>query len=272
MPELPEAESARRLLQRLLKGKRIVSAAARPDPIVFAGTPGARVAAALTGRTVRAAHRKGKHMWLELDRRPWPAFHFGMSGWFEVYDTPAQRPGHWKLELLAGGRRIAFSDVRRFGRIRLQQDPAGEPPISELGFDPLEGLPETAELARHLARRSAPIKAVLLDQSLFAGVGNWIADEVLFQSGISPHRRARDLGRDEVARLRRAMHADHRAGGPQRRRLEALPEGMAVPSALGLPRRPAHVTGRVDRPRDDRRPHRGLGSDPPALAGAPSVP
>jgi formamidopyrimidine-DNA glycosylase len=207
VPELPEAESARRLLQRLLAGKRIASAVARPDPIVFAGTPGARVASALAGRTVRAARRKGKHMWLELDRRPWPAFHFGMSGWFEVYEDPGQRPDHWKLELLAAGRRITFCDVRRFGRIRLQRDPAGEPPISELGFDPLEGLPATAELQRHLARRSAPIKAVLLDQSLFAGVGNWIADEVLFQAGISPHRLARDLGRDEVARIRRVMHA-----------------------------------------------------------------
>ena len=207
MPELPEAESARRMLQRLLRGKRISSAAARPDPIVFAGTPGARVASALTGRTVRAALRKGKHMWLELDRRPWPAFHFGMSGWFEVYDTPGQRPDYWKLELRAGGQRIAFCDVRRFGRIRLQQDPPGEPPISELGFDPLEGLPPAADLATHLARRSAPIKAVLLDQSLFAGVGNWIADEVLFQAGISPHRLARDLGRAEVSRLRSVMHA-----------------------------------------------------------------
>ena len=129
MPELPEAESGRLLLQRLLRGKRITSAAAQPDPIVFSGVKPARVASLLAGRTVRAARRKGKHMWLELDRRPWPAFHFGMSGWFEVYDTPGQRPPHWKLELQAGGRRLAFCDVRRFGRIRLQQDPPGEPPI-----------------------------------------------------------------------------------------------------------------------------------------------
>jgi formamidopyrimidine-DNA glycosylase len=207
VPELPEAESARRMLQRLLKGRRIASAFVRPDPIVFAGAPAARVAKAIAGRTVRAARRKGKHMWLELDRRPWPAFHFGMSGWFEVYRDSDERPAFWKLELLAGGRRIAFCDIRRLGRIRLQQDPPHQPPISELGFDPLEGLPDTAELMRHLARRSAPIKAVLLDQSLFAGVGNWIADEVLFQAGISPHRPARDLDRAEVARLRRVMHA-----------------------------------------------------------------
>jgi len=69
------------------------------------------------------------------------------------------------------------------------------------------GLPSVAELSRYLARRSAPIKPVLLDQSLFAGVGNWIADEALFQAGISPHRPARDLSPAEVGRIRRALHA-----------------------------------------------------------------
>ena len=207
MPELPEAESGRKLLQRVLKGRRITAVAAQPDTIVFAGTTGARVAAALKGRTVRGSGRKGKHIWLELDRRPWPSFHFGMSGWFEVLRPNDEPPRFWKLDLLAGDRRVAFCDVRRLGRIRLQDDPPNQPPISDLGFDALHGLPPAAELARHLARRSAPIKAVLLDQSLFAGVGNWIADEVLYQARISPHRLANDLDRAEVARLRKVLHA-----------------------------------------------------------------
>jgi formamidopyrimidine-DNA glycosylase len=156
---------------------------------------------------VTGAGRTGKHLWLELDRRPWPAFHMGMSGWFEVLGPDDEPPRFWKLDLLAGNRRVVFCDVRRLGRVRLLNDPPNEPPISELGFDALEGLPPAPELGRHLARRSAPIKAVLLDQSLFAGVGNWIADEVLFQARISPHRLARELSPAEVARLRKALHA-----------------------------------------------------------------
>ena len=62
-------------------------------------------------------------------------------------------------------------------------------------------------LAKEIGRRHAPIKAVLLDQSLFAGVGNWIADEVLFQAGIRPHRLARELSKAEVAAIRRVLHA-----------------------------------------------------------------
>jgi formamidopyrimidine-DNA glycosylase len=206
MPELPEAETARRLAQRVLVGRRIVAVAAREDPIVFAGTSARRVAAWLRGRRVVAARRKGKHNWLELDRRPWLAFHFGMSGDLQAYRRAEDRPRFWKLELVTeDGRRLAFTDVRRFGRIRLQRDPAGEPPISRLGFDALEGLPGAAELRAVLSRRKAPLKAVLLDQAVFAGVGNWIADEVLYQARIDPRRRAGTLTDDEIRRLRTAL-------------------------------------------------------------------
>jgi len=208
MPELPDVEAARRLAERALRGHRLVAVAARRDPIVFAGVSPGRVTATLRGRRVLAVRRRGKHLWLELDRRPWPAFHFGMSGWLETYPDPADRPRYWKLELVADtGARVAVSDTRRFGRIRLQHDPPHQPPISDLGFDPLEGLPPPAELATLLARRRAPIKPVLLDQSLFAGVGNWIADEVLFQAGIRPHRPAASLSVAEVRRLRERLLA-----------------------------------------------------------------
>jgi formamidopyrimidine-DNA glycosylase len=208
LPELPEAEAARRLVQRVLVGRRLVEVAVRPDPIVFSGTSARRVAAWLRGRRVVAARRKGKHNWLELDRRPWPAFHFGMSGDLHDYRRVEDRPRFWKLELATDeGRRVAFTDIRRFGRIRLLHDPASEPPISLLGFDPLEGLPPTAELHAVLRRRQAPLKAVLLDQGVFAGVGNWIADEVLYQAELSPRRPAVSLTAAEVSRLRQKLHA-----------------------------------------------------------------
>ena len=203
MPELPEVEAARAMAERLLVRRRIAGVAARLDPIVFENAGPRRIVQALRGRRVEAVRRKGKHFWLELDRRPWLLMHFGMSGWLFSYRDVAQRPRHWRLELLADdGRRLCFSDARRFGRVRLQEDPPGEPPVSELGFDVLEGLPVPAILAGLLGRRRAPVKAVLLDQSLFAGVGNWIADEALYQAGIAPHRPASSLSAAEVARLR----------------------------------------------------------------------
>jgi len=208
MPELPEVETARRLAIRTLGGHRIVRVATVEDAIVYAGVSPRRLAAALRGRRVEGVGRKGKHLWLELDRRPWPAFHFGMSGSFRVYAAGTERPRYWKLELETDdGARLALRDPRRLGRIRLLRDPAGEPPISLLGFDVLDELPSPRELQGLLSRRKAPIKAVLLDQGLFAGVGNWIADEALFQARISPHRPASSLSAVEVARLRRYLGA-----------------------------------------------------------------
>src|SRR5262249_47923261 len=80
--------------------------------------------------------------------------------------------------------------------------PDRPPPPSLPGSDPPEALPPASELRRLLARRQAPIKAVLLDQTVFAGVGNWIADEVLYQARIRPDKRAATLSAAEVAALR----------------------------------------------------------------------
>ena len=88
MPELPEVESARRRAERALGGRRIVAVATVHDPIVYEGVSPRRFARALRGRRVVAVRRKGKHLWMELDERPWPLFHFGMTGSFEIYRRP----------------------------------------------------------------------------------------------------------------------------------------------------------------------------------------
>jgi formamidopyrimidine-DNA glycosylase len=225
LPELPEVETVRRRLQKALKGRRIIRALAAPDPIVLEGTSPERLARVLRGRRIEGVERKGKHLFFVLDRRPWPLFHFGMTGWFHV-DREDRDPRVWgrrhgkpvtdpeaprrfvRLTLeIEGGARVTFTDPRRFGRIRLSQDPLGEPPLSRLGFDVLDALPPARALEALLARRHAPIKAVLLDQAVFAGVGNWIADEVLFQARLRPDRAAVSLSPNEVRALRRTLAA-----------------------------------------------------------------
>jgi formamidopyrimidine-DNA glycosylase len=194
------------MLEKTLQGRRIVRVEAAPDPIVLEGTSPERLIRALRGRRVEAVRRKGKHFFIALDRRPWPLFHFGMTGWFHI-DGEDKGPRRFQRLLIEveGGTRAVFTDPRRFGRIRLSQDPLGEPPLSRLGFDVLDELPPAAELLARLARRQAPIKAVLLDQSIFAGVGNWIADEVLFQARLRPDRPAADLRPADVRALRRTI-------------------------------------------------------------------
>ncbi|MGH7300238.1 MAG: DNA-formamidopyrimidine glycosylase family protein [Candidatus Rokuibacteriota bacterium] len=230
MPELPEVEAARRAAHNVAAGRRISAVWVADDPIVFDGVAPARVRRALVGRRVKAVRRHGKHLWLELDRRPWPCLHFGMTGGIHASrahpggaarraavpagravrlvsdgatDRPDWPPRFTKLHLrFAGGGELALADGRRLGRIRLRHDPPTEPPISALGFDAWRGMPTAARLHAMLRERSAPIKAVLLDQSFAAGIGNWIADEVLYQAGIAPKRRASTLSAAEARRLR----------------------------------------------------------------------
>jgi formamidopyrimidine-DNA glycosylase len=244
VPELPEVEAARRAAQKVTAGRRIVEAHVADDPIVFEGVPAARFRRALVGRRVKAVRRHGKHLWLELDRRPWPCLHFGMTGGIHVTRAnpggparraavtranpggPARRaavraeravrlvsdgsvdrsdwpPRFTKLHLrFEGGVELALADGRRLGRIRLRRDPATEPPISVLGFDAWRAMPTPARFHAMLRERRSPIKAVLLDQSFAAGIGNWIADEVLYQAGIAPKRRASTLSATEAGRLR----------------------------------------------------------------------
>ncbi len=203
MPELPEVETARRAVDRAARGKVVRTVWVAEDRIVFEGVPADRFVAALTGRRITGSDRWGKHYWLAFEGRPWLVFHFGMTGWTHVYADDSERPKFLKLELeLEDGTRIGYRDPRRIGRVRLRDNPREEPPISELGFDPLHGLPPGKVFREEFARRKAPIKAVLLDQSFSAGVGNWIADEVLYQAGIDPRRRADTLTASETARVR----------------------------------------------------------------------
>jgi formamidopyrimidine-DNA glycosylase len=205
VPELPEVETVRGRLEAALRGRRIRHVTVVRDPVVYEGVAPSSFVEALTGRRIRQARRKGKYLWLELDRRPWPIFHFGMTGWIHIDATPEERRFTRLVLEMANGTRAVFTDPRRFGRIRLQNDPATAAPIAALGFDPLEGAPAAAALKALLARRQAPIKAVLLDQSVFAGVGNWVADEVLFQAGIKPQRGGASLSLTEVRALREAL-------------------------------------------------------------------
>ncbi len=218
MPELAEVESARALAHRIAAGRTVVAVHCADDPIVFVDGP-TDVAAALQGARIANTGRRGKYLWLELESRPALLLHLGMTGALRTREdepiqlegSPAERDDAWpprftKLLLrLDDGAELAFTNARRLGRLRLRTDPAAEPPVIDLGFDPLLDLPDADEFRQALRGRRAVIKSLLLNQRFAAGVGNWIADEVLYQAGIDPHRRASELSPDESDALRRAL-------------------------------------------------------------------
>lgn len=220
MPELPEVERGRKIAEATAVGRRVAACVVdEKDDIVFDGVDPRAVAKVLTGARVEAVRRHGKQLWFELDRRPWPLFHFGMTGAFVVPGTaplilessPKKPDLTWPprftkiLMKLDDGGQLAMINKRRLGRIRLREDPVNESPINELGFDPYLELPTLADFKKRLERRSVLLKGLLLDQGFAAGVGNWIADEVLYQAKLDPRRRVDSLSADEQKALHGAL-------------------------------------------------------------------
>jgi formamidopyrimidine-DNA glycosylase len=197
MPELPEAERARRQLERVV-GREIVAVDDRDTYVCRPHAPG-EMAAALVGHRLVDTHRRGKFLWAETDGGPQLGLHLGMAGSLTVDEAPA--PRNWDrfvLEFTDGGR-LALRDKRRLGRAVL------EPDFSHVG-------PDAAEVGRdvfrdRVGRGSIALKARLLDQGAIAGVGNLLADETLWRARLSPRRVAGELSTEELDHLRRQLRA-----------------------------------------------------------------
>jgi formamidopyrimidine-DNA glycosylase len=223
MPELPEVETVCRVMRRALEGRRIAHVEVVKDPLVFSGNSADAIARALVDRVVDHVGRRGKSFWIAL-HGPGPTLfgHLGMSGWIRemgragtrlrsqgdaLLDDARGRPRFLRLWIETDeGNAIAFTDPRRLGRIWLGPSPETERRIQRLGPDAYDALPSVDALQSLLSKRKRAIKTVLLDQHVLAGIGNWIADEVLYQSRIAPSRIASSLSRAEVAAIRKTIH------------------------------------------------------------------
>nr|AGT16222.1 formamidopyrimidine-DNA glycosylase-like protein [Saccharum hybrid cultivar R570] len=217
MPELPEVEAARRALQAHCVGRRIARCAVADDAkVVVAAAGRAAFERAMVGRTIVAARRRGKNLWLQLDAPPFPSFQFGMAGAIYIKGIPVTKSvvnseEEWPSKYskffaeLDDGLEFSFTDKRRFARVRLFDDPETVPPISELGPDALFEPMSVDNFLDSLGRKKIGIKALLLDQSFISGIGNWIADEVLYQSRIHPLQIASNLPRESCEALHRSI-------------------------------------------------------------------
>jgi formamidopyrimidine-DNA glycosylase len=203
VPELPEVETVVRDLRPHRVGRRLRHVAVGAKPLRRAWSPD--WAARLAGRTVRAVRRRGKWIVLDLDRGLL-VVHLGMTGQLTVgpADRPAQDHTHFSADL-GGGQQLRFRDIRRFGSLDLFADAADldEFLAGRLGPEPFDLPPDHFRAA--LAATARPLKAVLLDQRVVAGVGNIYADESLFVARLPPTQRGRGTTRAEADRLRRAV-------------------------------------------------------------------
>jgi formamidopyrimidine-DNA glycosylase len=239
VPELPEAERARQQIERAL-GREIVAVDDR-DTYVCRPHPPGEIAAALTGRRLTRAHRRGKFLWVETDDGPDLGLHLGMAGRIAVDEQEAPRGwDRFALEFADGGR-MALRDKRRLGRAVI------DPDFSHVG-------PDAAEVSRdvfrdRVGRGTTALKARLLDQGVIAGVGNLLADETLWRARLSPLRVAGELSVEELDLLRRELRAAVRDairnGGVHTGRFMPARERGGVCPRDGTPLERATVGGRT---------------------------
>jgi formamidopyrimidine-DNA glycosylase len=205
VPELPEVETIRRDLTPLLEGRQVTRVRIHPGGERLAVTHAPReMERALTGRRVTSIGRHGKYLLLALDDgRTW-VVHLRMTG--SIVHLPADAPPH-RFERaridLDDGSTLRFNDLRKFGTWHLVEEAVDAMPAS--GPDALSEDFTDTWLVDRLRGRTAPVKAMLLDQRIAAGVGNIYADEALWIAGIRPDTPAGTLGRQRVKRLRAAV-------------------------------------------------------------------
>jgi formamidopyrimidine-DNA glycosylase len=211
VPELPEVETIRRQLDERLPGRTITGVRVH-DPLLVSPEDPEAFAERLEGRRVESVGRRGKYLLVELDSADTLAMHLRMTG--RLHWRPAapaegdeERFLRARLELDDGGT-LTFGDARRFGRAWIVPATVSDRDgywAGRVGIEPLSPRFTARVLAGLLEARRGPIKAVLLNQALVAGLGNMYVDEALFQARIHPERPAGSLDADEIRRLHRAI-------------------------------------------------------------------
>ena len=216
MPELPEVETIKNELLPHVKGGRITDVEIM-RPATVRGMAPEEFKGCLTGRQIINVERHGKYLVFDLDNGGHLAMHMKLSGSLWIKNSEAEVPDYDKAVLtLDNGKKIFLRDPRAFARIWLVNEVCEI--TDKLGPEPLteEFTPDV--LAERLKGKSAPIKSVLIDQAVIAGIGDMYADEILYAAKIDPRRAALSLSREEIERVYTAIRT-------------ILPQGIASKGA-----------------------------------------
>jgi formamidopyrimidine-DNA glycosylase len=205
MPELPEVETSRRDLEREIVGRRIERVRVAKTQ-KLRGQSADEVQDRLQSQTIERVGRRGKFLFLDLTSGDSLVIHRGMTGNFRL--GRPEEPIEAHLHLLLGlddGRELRLVDHRGFGEVRLVSPEQRMARDASLGPEPLGSDFTVDYLELAFRKRTAPVKALLLNQAIVAGLGNIYVDESLFAARLHPLRTAGGLSREEIARLRGAI-------------------------------------------------------------------
>lgn len=214
MPELPEVETIRRQLSRVLSGARIVRVVVRRADVIGYPAVG-RFQRMLRGKVVRAVRRRGKYLVFVLSPAGKLIVHLRLSGHLRLLGGDAAAKHERVRFVFDRGGSLSFIEPRALGRVYFVEGKELPPALDgfrRLGREPIDRRFDPDYLSARFQGRRARVKDLLLDQRICAGVGNIYSDEALFFAGIRPLRRADRLKSEEISRLVRALKMVLRAG------------------------------------------------------------
>ncbi|MFH1640131.1 MAG: bifunctional DNA-formamidopyrimidine glycosylase/DNA-(apurinic or apyrimidinic site) lyase, partial [Chloroflexota bacterium] len=203
MPELPEVETIKNelsphVMRRKITGVKLLS------EIIVRSPDGQEFTSRILGQRITGLDRRGKYLFFCLAGGEYLVMHLRMAGSLLLQRDSEEPPKYTRAVIsLDNGENIFFRDPRHFGRMWLVKD-TGEI-TDRLGPEPLSAAFTPAVLTDLLQKRNAPIKAVLLEQNIIAGIGNMYADEILHDAGIHPLRPAASLTGQEIEKMYRAI-------------------------------------------------------------------
>ena len=202
MPELPEVETIKRDLETKIVGLCFTGVTLSWPRMLQNLTPEA-LNRRLTSQCIEGITRRGKYLILQLSHGEALILHLRMSGSLRMDTACSDDPYIRAIFYFDNGAKLYFRDPRKFGMIWLVEDK--EQVTGKLGPEPLDTSFTAKDLQSILSTHTAPIKAILCDQTVIAGIGNMYADEALFEASIHPLREANTLSKDEIKRLHHAI-------------------------------------------------------------------
>lgn len=234
MPELPDVEIFRRHLEDTSLGRRIDDVEVL-DSRILEGVSPKVFAQRLRGQAFVGTRRHGKHLLVALDGKAWLTLHFGMTGSLRHFAKLDDQPRHCRVRFdFTEDGHLGYVNVRMLGHVGLAEDPKAFLLAEGLGTDALDPAFDLAAfkaLARAKAR--SKVKALLMDQSAIAGIGNIYSDEILFQCGLHPDMKVGALDDDAKRRLfeaiKKVLETAVEAGAGAEIDVGRLPKGFLLP-------------------------------------------
>ena len=203
MPELPDVEVFKRYLDGTALNQKIARVSVKNRTVLRHISPQA-IARNLKGRKLRSSLRHGKFLFGQLDKNGSAIFHFGMTGFLKYFTDKAEEPQHTRIRIdFSNGSFLGYVCPRMFGEVDYTTDVNQY--IKKRGLGPDALAVTWREFTERLSGKKRPIKSVLMDQKVLAGIGNVYSDEILFQARVHPLDRVDRLNERTLAKTYRSM-------------------------------------------------------------------